>query len=89
MTAAREGTKTVLKRDRKMVLSTRWIFALINYIYADIFTAFFNPLKMELIGQRIFQTREQARRETFEYIEVFYHRRWAALVPGIPHTGRV
>lgn len=30
-------------RDRKMVLSTLWIFALINYIYADIFTAFFNP----------------------------------------------
>ena len=26
-----------------MVLSTLWIFALINYIYADIFTAFFNP----------------------------------------------
>ncbi len=30
-------------RDRKMVLSVAWVFALINYIYADIFTAFFNP----------------------------------------------
>ena len=26
-----------------MVLSTLWIFALINYIYADIFTMFFDP----------------------------------------------
>jgi LuxR family transcriptional regulator, maltose regulon positive regulatory protein len=39
----REGVKTVLTRDRKMVLSTLWIFALINYINADLFTAFFNP----------------------------------------------
>jgi hypothetical protein len=31
------------RRDRKMVLSTLWIFALINFAYADIFTAFFNP----------------------------------------------
>ena len=29
----------------------------------------------ELIGDRIFVTREQARRELFEYIEVFYNRR--------------
>jgi hypothetical protein len=41
--AVREGVGTVLTRDRKMVLSTLWVFALINYIYADIFTAFFNP----------------------------------------------
>jgi transposase InsO family protein len=36
---------------------------------------FFASLKTELIGDRIFQTREQARREIFEYIEVFYNRR--------------
>lgn len=36
---------------------------------------FFASLKMELIGRRIFHTREQARREIFEYIEVFYNRR--------------
>jgi hypothetical protein len=33
---------TVLK-DKKVILSTLWIFALLNYIYADIFTLFFNP----------------------------------------------
>jgi transposase InsO family protein len=36
---------------------------------------FFASLKRELVGSRIFQTREQARREIFEYIEVFYNRR--------------
>jgi hypothetical protein len=30
-------------KDRKVILSTLWIFALLNYIYADIFTLFFNP----------------------------------------------
>lgn len=36
---------------------------------------FFASLKTELVGSRIFETREQARREIFEYIEVFYNRR--------------
>jgi len=34
---------TTLFRDRKVVLSTLWIFALLNYIYADVFTLFFEP----------------------------------------------
>jgi hypothetical protein len=29
--------------DRKVLLSTLWIFAIFNYIYADIFNLFFNP----------------------------------------------
>ncbi len=29
---------------RRVVLSTLWIFALLNYIYADIYTLFFNPV---------------------------------------------
>lgn len=28
---------------RKTVLSTLWIFAVLNYVYADVFTLFFNP----------------------------------------------
>jgi transposase InsO family protein len=35
---------------------------------------FFASLKTELIGSQIFVTREQARREIFEYMEVFYNR---------------
>lgn len=37
-----EKFDSVLK-DRKVILSTLWIFALLNYIYADLFTSFFNP----------------------------------------------
>jgi putative transposase len=43
--------------------------------------SFWGKLKSEWIRGRIFQTREEARREIFEYIEVFYNRqrRHAAL----------
>ena len=34
---------TTVMKDKKVILSTLWIFALLNYIYADIFTLFFNP----------------------------------------------
>ena len=34
---------TSLLKDKKVILSTLWIFALLNYIYADIFNIVFNP----------------------------------------------
>ncbi|MDF9391032.1 hypothetical protein ELQ36_00635 [Methylococcus capsulatus] len=36
--------------------------------------SFFPTLQTELIHQRRFETREQAKQEIFEYIEVFYNR---------------
>lgn len=30
--------------DRKVLLSTLWIFAMFNYLYADVYTLFFNPV---------------------------------------------
>jgi len=36
--------------------------------------SFFHTLKSELIGNRIFATREEARQEVFAYIEVWYNR---------------
>jgi len=36
--------------------------------------SFFHTLKVELIHQTKFETREQAKQEIFEYIEVFYNR---------------
>jgi uncharacterized protein DUF6326 len=36
-------SKAVEKIDRKVILSTLWIFATLNYIYADVFTLFFKP----------------------------------------------
>jgi hypothetical protein len=32
-----------MDQKRRMLLSTFWIFAVLNYIYADVFTIFFNP----------------------------------------------
>ena len=34
--------KTDGRRDRKVVLSTLWVFAMFNYVYADILTLYFN-----------------------------------------------
>jgi hypothetical protein len=36
-------TKAPAGRDRRVVLSTLWIFAVLNYLYADVFGLFFNP----------------------------------------------
>jgi putative transposase len=36
--------------------------------------SFFKTLKTELVGSRIFRSREEARLEIFEYLEVFYNR---------------
>jgi len=33
----------IFKTDRKVMLSTLWIFATLNYIYADVFSLFFLP----------------------------------------------
>ena len=38
-----DRTTTGFER-RRVVLSTLWIFAVLNYIYADVYTLFFNPL---------------------------------------------
>ena len=37
------NSKATEMKDRKVVLSTLWIFAMLNYLYADVFTLFFNP----------------------------------------------
>ena len=36
--------------------------------------SFYHTLKVELIYQKTYETRRQARREIFEYIEIFYNR---------------
>lgn len=36
--------------------------------------SFFSTLKKELTHRRRFRTRDEARREIFEYIEIFYNR---------------
>jgi len=38
--------------DRKVLLSTLWIFAMLNYIYADVYTLFFNPVLQKEMWQK-------------------------------------
>ncbi len=37
------NVKFAAMKDRKVALSTLWIFAMLNYMYADVFLLFFNP----------------------------------------------
>jgi hypothetical protein len=39
--------------DRKVILSTLWIFAMFNYIYADIMTLWFNPVLQKAATQEL------------------------------------
>ena len=38
------GNTTTGFERRRVVLSTLWIFTVLNYIYADVYTLFFNPV---------------------------------------------
>lgn len=48
-----DTTSNAAARDRKVILSTLWIFAILNYAYADIMTLFFNPVLQPEEHQRI------------------------------------
>ena len=39
----------------------------------DLPESFFNPLKRERVRHRTYKTREQARQDIFDYIEMFYN----------------
>jgi hypothetical protein len=39
--------------DRRVILSTLWIFAMFNYLYADVFTLFFNPALQKEATQQL------------------------------------
>ncbi len=44
--------RTAEMKDRRLILSTLWIFAMFNYLYADVYGLFFNPvLQKELTKQ--------------------------------------
>lgn len=39
--------KTIEKDEMEVKFSTFWIFSTLNYLYADVFTSFFNPAVAE------------------------------------------
>ncbi|OFW61428.1 MAG: hypothetical protein A2133_06255, partial [Actinobacteria bacterium RBG_16_64_13] len=43
MRSSDSANKRTIWKDRKVVLSTLWVFLVLNFLYADIFTLFFDP----------------------------------------------
>jgi MFS family permease len=41
--AMEKNSKPSTGHDRRVILSTLWLFAVLNYLYADVFTLFFTP----------------------------------------------
>ncbi len=39
--------------DRKVLLSTLWIFAMFNYLYADVYGLYFNPVLQKELWQKL------------------------------------
>jgi len=83
--------------DRKVLLSTLWIFAILNYIYADVFNLFFNPAAHAgttsiTAGAALFFA---AAMETCIAMVILSRvlkrgaNRWANIAAGIFHTGLV
>ncbi len=85
---------TVEIKDRKMRLSTLWIFATLNYIYADVFGLFFLPgAQKETAGMTAGAALGFAVLMEISIVMVLLSRvlkhganRWANIVAGAIHT---
>ncbi len=45
--------KTAEMKDRKLILSTLWIFVMFNYLYADVYGLVFNPVLQKELTQQL------------------------------------
>jgi uncharacterized protein DUF6326 len=85
-------------KDRKVILSTLWIFVLLNYIYADIFGLSFKPILQPDATVSITQGSALAFAVLMETaiamvilarILTYRVNRWANIVVGLMHTALV
>jgi len=91
------NSKTIEMKDRKVVLSTLWIFAMLNYLYNDVFALFFNPtaqketLAMPQGGVLIFAILMETAIAMVLLSRVLKYgaNRWASIIAGIFHTALV
>jgi hypothetical protein len=84
-------------KDKKVILSTLWIFVLFNYIYADIFTSFFDPkahsgtmtmTQGTVLGFAILMETAIAM-VLLSRVLKYGINRWANIIVGIIHTALV
>jgi len=92
-----KNLKTTEMIDRKIVFSTLWIFAMLNYIYNDVFGLFFNPvaqkstLAMPQEAALVFAILMETAIAMI-FLSRFLKRganRWANIIAGIFHTALV
>jgi hypothetical protein len=91
------NSKSTEMKDRKVVLSTLWIFAVLNYLYADVFSLFFNPtaqnetLAMPQGAVLVFAILMQTAIAMVPLSRFLKYgvNRWANIIAGILHTALV
>jgi hypothetical protein len=90
-------SKTTVMKDGKVILSTLWIFALLNYLYADVFTLFFNstaqkvsfamPQEAVLVFAILMET--AIAMVLLSQVLKYGANRWANIAAGLFHTAFV
>jgi TRAP-type C4-dicarboxylate transport system permease small subunit len=90
-------TKTTEMKDRKVILSTLWIFAMFNYIYADIFLSFFSPAAQQetmpftegaVLGFAVLMETAIAM-VLLSRVLKYTANRWTNIIAGVLHTAAV
>ena len=89
--------KTTAMKDSKVILSTLWIFALLNYLYADVFTLFFNPtaqqetlaMPQEAVLAFAIMMETAIAMVLLSRLLKYGANRWANMIAGIFHTALV
>lgn len=89
------NTKATEMKDKKVMLSSLWIFATLNYIYADVFTLFFNPAAQQMVlpqaAALVFAILMETALAMVLLSQVLKYRanRWANIAAGVFHTAFV
>jgi hypothetical protein len=91
------NSKATEMKDRKIVLSTLWIFAMLNYLYNDVFGLYFNataqkttwamPQEGALVFAILMET--AIAMVLLSRFLKFGANRWANIIAGIFHTALV
>lgn len=88
--------KTSKMDTLKVSLSTLWIFATLNYLYADVFTMFFDPAAKEAMAMPagqvlVFAALMETAIAMIVLSRILKYRvnRWANIIAGILHTAVV
>jgi hypothetical protein len=84
-------------KDRKVILSTLWIFAMFNYLYADFISLVFNPAMQNMarrmnkgvvLAWAVFMETAIAM-VLLSRVLKYRANRWANIIAGVLHTAAV